>query len=488
MTLDLNNIQNNVMVKLARYSLFALIITLTIAALFEYKGHLYIYLLFSVVSNLLLYFGFRKKAIFFDAFIGIFFWLGFWLKLTLRICFTEGLFHEAVGGFDGSGAAFDRSLLVASCGLVGLLVASVVREKFIFTYPEQLNNSSLRGLFEFYKAHRKILLSVFVTLFVTVAVTNVYFGIYQKGAITQTILPFGLNGVYIWLLLFGLASFSAVILKFELEINKSISYMVVILSLIESFFSNVSLLSRGMILNSGALLYGVLISLKLNALKLRARFYITIFMVFTLLFVSSVYIVNSIRGGAFQEFLSNTTLESLDLESSRNMAAPLFIDRWVGIEGVMAVSSYPNLSWNFWDKAWQETYNENATSFYDINLIESPYLNTDKTKHHHISLPGIIAFFFYPGSFAFLFGSLLILGAIAAYIEKIVFNLGGKNVILCSLLAQVVAYRFACFGYVPTQSYLLIGTLFLNLLIIYFTDKFLLYWNNKSLVTKASLR
>jgi hypothetical protein len=487
MILDLNNIQNNAVVKLARYCFFALIITLTIAALFEYKGHLYIYLLFSVVSNLLLYFGVRKKAIFFDTFIGVFFWLGFWLKLTLRICFTEGLFHEAVGGFDGSGAAFDRSLLVASCGLAGLLVASIIREKFVFSYPEKFNNTKLRGLFEFYKDHRKALLSVFVALFVTVAVTNVYFGIYQKGTITQTILPFGFNGIYKWLLLFGLASFSAVILRFEFEINKSISYMVVILSLIEGFFSNVSLLSRGMILNSGALLYGVFISLKLNALKISLRFFITIFMLFTLLFVSSVFMVNSIRGGAFQALLGykELSLEALDLEGAQNMAAPLFIDRWVGIEGVMAVSSYPNLGWNFWDTAWQETYNENATSFYDMTLIESPYINTDKTKHHHISLPGIVAFFFYPGSFMFLFASMFMLGIIAASIERLVFNLGGENVILCSLLAQVVAYRFASFGYVPIQTYLLIGALFLNLFIIYFTDKFLLLWRNKSLETRV---
>jgi len=181
--------------------------------------------------------------------------------------------------------------------------------------------------------------------------------------------------------------------------------------------------------------------------------------------------VNSIRGGG--------ALEGLDLEGAQNMAAPLFIDRWVGIEGVMAVSSYPKLGWNFWDKAWQETYNENATSFYDMNLIESPYINTDKTKHHYISLPGIVAFFFYPGSFAFLFGSMFMLGTIAALIEKIVFNLGGQNVILCSLLAQVIGYRFASFGYVPTQTYLLIGTLFLNLFIIYFADKLLLFWNNR---------
>ena len=157
----------------------------------------------------------------------------------------------------------------------------------------------------------------------------------------------------------------------------------------------------------------------------------------------------------------------------------LLLDRFVGIEGVMAISSYPKLGWNLWNEAWKEAYSENTTSFYDKNLITSPYINTDFTKHHYISLPGILAFCFYPGSFLFLFGSMFLLGALASVIEISAFKLGGENVILCSLLAQVVAYRFASFGYVPSQSYLLFGALYLNLFIIYFANKLLLLWNKK---------
>ncbi len=470
--------------KIVLFIVTVVILYLAFTALPRYPGQASIYILFTLVSSAFLYFGFRKNAIFFDTFIGVFFWLGFWLKLTLRVSFTDGLFHEAVGNFDGSGAAFDKSLLVTSCGLFGLLTASYIREKFVFNYPKRSSEIATKGLFRLYQNHRAVVLSCFVALFGTVAITNVYFGIYQRGTITQTILPFGLNGVYKWLLLFGLASFSALILKFEFEINKRTSYLVVILSLIESFVSNVSLLSRGMILNAGALLYGVFKSIKLNSIKPNIRFFAIIFVVFTILFINSVLLVNYVRSSVFQEQLSvlggkKLTLETLDLSEAHEMTTPLFIDRWVGIEGVMAVSSYPKLGWNLWGDAWKETYSENATSFYDMNLIESPYINTDKTRHHYISLPGIIAFCFYPGSFLFLFWCMFILGTIAALIEFSVFNFGGRNVILCSLLAQVVAFRFASFGYVPTQTYLLFGTLFLNLFLIYFTDKFLLYWDSR---------
>ena len=477
MTINLNEIQLNRFAKFAYYGFSVLILALTIAGLSQYAGDPYIYLLFSVVSNALLYFGFRKNAIFFDTFIGIFCWLGFWLKLTVRVSFAGGLFHEAVGNFDGSGEAFDRALLAASCGLFGLLVASFVREKLIFKYPMKMNGYNVNGILKFYKDYRNFILTGFVVLFLTVAVTNIYFGIYQRGEIAQTILPFGLNGIYKWLLLFGLASMSAMILHCELIIKKDVSYIVIILSLLESFSSNVSLLSRGMILNVSALAYGIYASLKIKSIKLNLRVPATSFLIFAILFGGSVLMVNYIRLTGFHGLKQEGLIQGLT--STQHTSKSLFLDRWVGIEGVMAVSSNQKAGWNLWQEAWKEKYSENTMSFYDKNLITSPYEQTDFTKVHYISLPGIVAFFFYPGSFLFLFGCMFLLGLFAASVEIAAFKLGGNNLILCSLIAQVVAYRFLSFGYVPAQSYLLFGTIFLNLFIIYLFDKFIGNWNDR---------
>jgi len=457
------------------------IVALSAAAYLKYAGQGYVYLLFTVVSNALLFLGFRKRAIFFDAFIGVFFWLGFWLKLSIRVVYTNGLFHVSVGAFDGSGPSFDRALLVASCGMLGLIMATLARERF-FTYTDRPAECSRSGLFHFYRQHRKAVVFVFLVLVATVAVTNTYFGIYQRGAITQTALPYGLNGVYKWLLQFGLASVSALIIRFEIEITRNATWMAAFPALIEGFLSNVSLLSRGMILNISALFYGAYISLGAQKTKLNIAVVSISGLAFAVLFAASVFAVNFMRSPTFQESLSSVSsvrgaAGTLDVTEAlvdvKGMTTPLFIDRWVGIEGVMAVSSSPKLGWDLWREAWREKYLETATSFYDMHLIESPYVNWDKTKYHYISLPGVIAFCFYPGSFLFLLACMVALGAAAAGIEVIVYKLGGANVILCSLLAQVVAYRFASFGYVPAQSYLLFGSLFLNVLIIFVADKLL---------------
>jgi len=450
------------------------IVFLFIAALNEYKGESYIYVIFTIASNALLYFGFRKNAIFFDSFIGIFFWLGFWLKLTIRVAYMDGQFHEPVGSFDGSALAFDRTLLVASCAFLGLLLASIIRENFLFVYPSKINEVSQQGLFTFYKKYRKTILLGFVVVFLAVSLTNVYLGIYQRGTIPKTILPYGLNGIYKWLLLFGLTSISAVLLKFEYTMAKKTTYLVAVIGLMESFVSNVSLLSRGMILNTSALVYGVFRGLKPYHIKSNIRFLVISFAIFIVLFGSSVVVVNYLRANSF--YTENTQNTQQLLDSTANQTSVLFLDRWVGIEGLMAVSSYPNQGWDLWKTAWQETYSENETTFYDINIIDSPYKNTDKEKHHFVSLPGIVAFCFYPGSYLFLFFCMFVIGMFASTLELITFKMGGKNIILCALLAQVIAFRFASFGYVPAQSYLLFGTIFINILMIFMTEKFLTFW------------
>jgi len=420
----------------------------------------------------------------FDAFVGVFFWLGFWVKLSIRVAFMDGQFNESVGNFDGTGGAFDYALLASSCGLSGLIVASFIREKFIFIYPEKITNENSEGLFRFYRNNRKLILLSFIILFVFVAISNTYYGIYQRGAIPRTILPFGLSGIYKWLLLFGFASISALILKYEFTLDKKTTYPVAIICMLESFLSNISLLSRGMILNVGALIYGVIKSTNIYNIKSSIKYLSTSILIFLILFISSVLIVNYMRSSGLMDLFvddKNITIDK-NIQSiqenwrkNKRTTELLFIDRWVGMEGMMAISSYPDKGWGLWDEAWQEKLVYKKLTFYDKYIITSPYINTDLSKHHYISLPGIIAFCFYPGSFLFLFISTFILGAIATIIEISVYKLGGKNIILCALLAQVVAYRYAHFGYVPSQSYLILCALYLNLFIIYLSNKILSY-------------
>ena len=443
--------------------------TLALVAGAKYPGNWIIYAVFTVVSNLLLYFGFRKKAIFFDAFIGVLMWLGFWLRFSIRTAFMEGYFPQARGTFDGSATAADQVLLISTCGLLALLLASIFRSRFIFNYQARASDVAHTGLFALYKDYRRPLLTAFVILVIGIAVSNAWLGIYQRGEVPRTALPFGLGGIYTWLLLFGLSSLSALILHFELAIQHRTTWLPALLGIFECFLSSVSLLSRGMILNGGALFYGVWRSLRLQSAASTFRFLVFATTLFALLFVASVLLVNHLRipDAPKAKATSETSVATIAKSNSFVKLSGLVLDRWVGIEGVMAVANYPDRGWDLWNAAWSERYDVHKTSFFDLNLIDTPYKKVDTAKHHYVSLPGVIAFFFYPGSYAFLFAALFVLGLFAALIEISAYRLGGRNVILCALIAQVVAYRYTSFGYVPRQSYMLFGAIYINLALIW---------------------
>jgi hypothetical protein len=83
----------------------------------------------------------------------------------------------------------------------------------------------------------------------------------------------------------------------EIDNNKKIPVIIMLIIILESFFSNTSLLSRGMILNIGALAIGALcIMIKNNSIKINAEGIIISSIMFFLFFFASVAIVNDIRG------------------------------------------------------------------------------------------------------------------------------------------------------------------------------------------------
>ncbi|MCD4756681.1 MAG: hypothetical protein K8R39_00235 [Arcobacteraceae bacterium] len=466
------------MTRLMFLIVFIIIIALiTIFALDSYTGKSYIFLFFTITSNTLLYFGFRKNAIFFDTFIGIFLWLGFWFKTTMILIFFENRFIEKVGKFDGSGIQFDNALLISAIAFSALILASFIRENYIFKYPTiDIENSSL---FKFYILHRIKIIIFYISLFLFIGVTNYYFHIYQRGEISPSDIPFIISGIYKWLLLFGLSTFAALILKYEFSMKRRAIYFVPILTLIESAITNVSLLSRGMILNSSSLGLGLMRYSYINKYKINIKYWLFIIFIMIFVFIVSISFANKLREYSFLQTQQNHTISETfsNINVTKNVGSifHLIVSRSVGMEGVLAISTQENLGWNIFSEALSEKYDESKTSFYD-SFVDSGYVNSKEQNRHILSMPGFIAFFYYPESLLFLFIVLFSIGIIVSLIEVSAYKLGKNNQILSALIAQVIAYRLIHFGYVPAQSYLLFGTIFLNLLMIYSIDKILFVW------------
>lgn len=435
----------------------------------NYHGSAWLYLLFTVLSTAVLFFGFGRGAIFFDAFIGILLWIGFWLKFSVRTAFFDGAFRISVGAFDGSPSSTDQVLLVTSVALAAILLARFVRERFWFSYPESLPEIGYSGLFACYKKYRLPLLIAFVVFVLAVCISNAWLGIYQRGLVARTSLPFGLNGVYTWLLMFGMASASAVILRFEFELNRNRYWIAITIALLETALSNISMWSRGMILNGSSLLYGAIALFRRDEPRLRLALTSVVVAAFVSLFAISVLSVNWLRANAY--YAGYPTMEIN--EAVLTDTSILFLDRWVGVEGVMSVVGAPHSGWIVFKEALAERFDTDANSFYDQHFVVSSYDNARDDDVHFVSLPGYIAFLFYPGSIVFLFGAVFVFSMVAAFFEYFAYRVGGRNLVFCALIAQVIAFRYTSFGYVPMQSYMLFGSILLNVLLLYFSDRIL---------------
>lgn len=456
-------------IKCAWFLVCAGISGIGILALVEYQGAAWVYLLFTAFSIAVLFSGFGRKAIFFDAFIGVLLFIGFWLKFSVNTAFYEGRFITPVGAFDGAPGSLDKALLVVCYALAAILLARFVRQRWVFVYPDVLPQITYIGLFAFYRNFRLRFLAVFIVTVLAVCISNAWLGIYQRGLLSRVNLPFGLNGVYAWLLMFGMASVSAIILRFEFELNRERYWVAIIIGLLETALSNISLWSRGMILNGSSLLFGVAALFRRAEARLRLGLASFVLVSFVGLFALSVLCVNWLRAHSYYDVLPESQVTDVVINDSLG----LFLDRWVGIEGVMSVVGADRTGWAVFGEALVERVDVDANSFYDQHFIASPYNNARDDDKHFISLPGYIAFLFYPGSFVFLFCAVFIFSIVAALSEFFVYRVGGQNLVFCALIAQVIAFRYTSFGYVPMQSYLLFGSILLNVLILYFIDRLL---------------
>ena len=454
----------------------------------NYSGNKVLYAIFSLISNYLIVFGFRKNAFFFDTFFSLLLWLGFWFKFTYVISSTDGYFYgQEIGDFNYSSNSFNDTLIVSSIGLTAFIIAGYIREFILFNYPKKLQFNFKNKTF--FKKNRNKIWLAFLILIITIGFSNLYFMIYQKGLLPINNYNFLFSGFYKWLLLFGLASFSSFIIFAEINMIKKLLFSSLIIIFFETFLSSFSMLSRGMIFNALAILYGIYkFSNKINN-NFNYLIYLRSILIIFIFFYISVMSVNYIRANYFyigksSKIIENTVINNETetivknngnvLEKQNLEILYLLINRWVGIDGVMAVVSKKELlNLDFLKKSLFEIPQPQGITFYENEFNIATLTNEDKIYENvkGITLPGIIAFFYYSGSYILMFIFIFFCCLIASFLEYFAFKLSKQNLIFSSLIGQVIAYRFIHFGYMPQNSYLLFSSIFITILVAFFLKK-----------------
>lgn len=128
----------------------------------------------------------------------------------------------------------------------------------------------------------------------------------------------------------------------------------------------------------------------------------------------------------------------------------LSVDRWIGLEGVMAVQSYEYKSIDLLWKALRDKSEVDKPDIYQT-ISNSIYLKSDTVKFRFATLPGISAFLYYSNSLFIVLLGAFIFSLVILVIEVIIAGVT-ENPILCSLYGAMMASNVSQFGISPRQS------------------------------------
>lgn len=211
-----------------------------------HPGGLTLYLAFQLVFPALLLLALSRPRSHFYSALVVLLSLGFWTKyLAHRI--VEYDYVEPIGGFDGSAAAWDRAFAFVVAGALGVGAARIVhlvhgrRRK-----PRTGDTVSSFATPPWYPACRLALWAGFATLVVALYAWNWTAAFQQVGIDARVILPFPFNAALAWWFNMALPMVLTVLLGWELGARRSSDLTLGLLAipLVEAAAGSFAMLSR----------------------------------------------------------------------------------------------------------------------------------------------------------------------------------------------------------------------------------------------------
>ena len=585
--INIKNIKYLLILLLSSFLLFIFFFNLI-----YFSGNKFIYFFFSLLSFYLLLSIFFEKKYFTEIFLGIYLWLGYWWKFSY-LQFSRTL--------EVPGLKSDKIYLSASEGFTYQVInANILNDTFIsliIAFSAIIISFKLFKLFNkdyfdnkyfeekffinLYRKFRFLIIMIFIFLFIFISFTNLYFGIYQKGMLSSVYLnlsPIIIN-IYKWLILFGLSFIGSIILFYEIQIKSKNFFFISLILFFENFLIATSNLSRAMIVNSSAILYGIYKSLKFENTQKKKRLISKLSLIVLIFFSVSLLSVIELRKINFHQsftnyenfflemitdskdklktieknlqvkdtniklkidkkYLTNSANElkneknelkneenelknkenelkneknelkneeiNINIIGIKNRVVKFFQEilylvskRWVGMESMVLVTKNNERNFNTLINAFDDRFSKLEKAYYEEVFImrdtklnnssvmmknQSDFsLNNSGQYVYGVITPGFISFLHYANNKYFLFLSVFLIIMIFLYIEKFISFMTSNNLILVSFLSHILVYRLIHFGYLPHQTYLLLGTILVNLVSFYCFKKIYLFFKIKKI-------
>jgi hypothetical protein len=345
-------------------------------------------------------------------FFALMLFLGFWSKLMARLIFgTE--FLEPTGNFSGSAENWDRVLEISAAAALGVSLARLAQLQIAGRCWPAV--SAVEDPPRWYVEWRRQAWIVSILAMLALNLLNFQLGFYQTGVNPRLVLPLHLNVLTGWLVNIGFALWFAVLVHWEFQRAPRSLGSALVAPVVESLASSTSALSRSFyLLHSLAyffavgaqwtrvravlswrtvagftVLWGLCFAISLTAVSwLRIHFY-------TLAYQPEIVSIPA------QKEVAATPVVGADVS---NQIAPmvrevsrLFLERWIGLEGVLAVSSYPDTGLPLFLEGIREDPKKGNDTLYQ-RISKSQYQASERFTF--LTLPGIVGVLFYSGSLA----------------------------------------------------------------------------------------
>ena len=369
----------------------------------NYVGNKFLFFIFQLCSLGLFLVAIKKRNTAFEFFFYLFLLLSFWFKFNCILYFESIKLRE--GDFDLTISNYDNATFIIIITFFSCICASSIKDFFSNIFSKEITLKLNNPFTVFYKRYNFFIFLVFIGFLTLIWGTNLYFNIYSKGLVSNNAPPLVKN-FYSWILTYGLA----VITSFFIYINFLIfkKKKIFLLGMLEAFFTQMNIYSRSFILFFIPYLRGFLLLVNKKKIIFSRLFVTKVFFTILIIFFLSIFLVNNIRSFVF--YKSEKTKIPVTITSTISEIGWLSINRWVGIDALLAVSQYKNLNFNFFFSAWKEKKKIKELSFYVENFLKE-FRHNENTRENlnTVILPGIVAFLYYSGSAIFVFFSILIL-------------------------------------------------------------------------------
>ncbi|MHB8502278.1 MAG: hypothetical protein ACYDHE_15220 [Candidatus Acidiferrales bacterium] len=435
----------------------------------HYPGQRPLFLLFIVAYVLMALLALPRPRLYVYTFLAAFLFLGFCAKAVAYFALAMALV-EPTGSFDGSGRDWDAALVPA---IVGCASVILIRFVHLITFRRRRGAALAATAPRWYHRRRIPILVASVSGLVALNVVNLLAAFYQIGVSPRVVLPAHLNVPIEWLFVNGLAMWAATLVGWEAGLVSNRLGPALLIPLAEAVAAS-STLSRAAYLfralpyllvveefpaffrarlsgRWGALfivLVPVGLAISLAAVSvLRITVYPLVSQV-TPVTVSGATPVPSVPPTAIATVPAATPAATTGLQGGT--ADPrlryvgreiglLIIGRWIGLEGTMSVSSYPQLSLDLLSRALRENPAAGESSIYQ-HVSGSSYQTTD--KYVFLTTPGAIGVLYYSGSSIVLFVGMALLTSLLFFFE-VVASYGLANKFSVSIVAIALANAVA---------------------------------------------